>query len=102
MEAQLVIEGIGAWRNFDDMEDCLVLDELLLMHEELAKSKRNTFRMMAAVQGIEIGDDDMSYSSDEGELPPELIAREKAWQEEKAKNAASKQFDGFGIGYARK
>jgi len=82
MEASLMVEGIGPWKNFDEIEDSLVLDELLLLHEMMGKSKHHNYRMLASFQGIEMADIE---DSDDGEsLPEEILEADRKWKAQKA------------------
>lgn len=99
-----MVNGLSAWKNFDDLEEYLVLDELLLLAEQLGKTKRNEFRMMAAVQGIEVGDDEISSPKYDGDLPKELIEAERKWQKKKAEEAdkgLASEFLEFKMGYSK-
>lgn len=102
IEAQLMVE-VGTWRNFDDIEDNLILDELLLLTKVLAKKHKNNFRMMAASQGFQIPDDeDDAEDRGDDDLPPELLEMERAYQKRKAEAEAKGGIvasNGFGIGY---
>lgn len=77
---------IGTWRNFDDLEECLLLDELLLLSDALNTKNREQFKMMAAVQGIEVPDEPEDRGDED--LPPELIEQERLYRE-KLKSAAT-------------
>lgn len=99
-----MVNGIGAWKNFDDIEEYLILDELLLLSEQLGKAKRNEFKMMAAVQGIEVGDDELSQPKFDGDLPKELIEAEREWKkkkEEEADKGLQAEFLEFKMGYTK-
>lgn len=94
--------GIGSWRNFDELEEFLILDELLLLIESLGKHRHESFKMAAAIQGIEIADYGSSEEltddgGDEDEFPPELFEAELAWQKEKALHVHN-DLSSFGIG----
>ena len=105
MEAILLVEGVGGFTGFAHMEDELCLDELLLLHEQLAKRKHSEYQVMAAVQGVEIPDLDSAPEEGLDDLPPEVLAAEKAWREKKAEynreSASSDDLDTFGLGYKR-
>lgn len=83
IEAQLFIEGMGAWRSLDDIEDNLVLDELLLLHDALGKSKHMNYRMLGSLQGVDIGDYDSEIEDEDGGLPEEIIAMEREFAKKK-------------------
>lgn len=104
MEAQLIVEGIGSWKNFEELENALVLDELLMLHEAMAKSKHTNFRMLASLQGVDIPD--VSQNESDEELPPEILEHERAWKAKKeamqqSGEAAELELDSFGLGYKR-
>lgn len=82
MESQLIVEGIGPWKSFDDIEEHLVLDELLLLHDSLNKKKHHYFRMMGSFQGVDIGDLGDDDESSEG-LPEEIAAMEAEFRRRK-------------------
>lgn len=96
--------GIGAWKNFDDIEEYLILDELLLLSEQSNRNKKGWFRMMAAVQGVELNDDDEGIAiHSSADLPEELIAAEKEWRKKKEEHEGKphNDFEDFGFGYSK-
>jgi hypothetical protein len=98
MESDLLVEGIGAWKSFDDIEEHLILDELLLLHESLKKKNHNYFRIMGSFQGIEIDPFEDDQSNDD--LPEEIKAFEAEFRKRKA--AADKPPDLVaGLGYKK-
>lgn len=103
MEARLIVNGIGPWRNFDELEECLILDELLLLNEVYAEERHNHFRMLGSLQGIDIGEWRGGSEVGEDDLPPEVIERERQWQKHKEEVLKSGEptFDGIGLGYQR-
>lgn len=54
---------LGKWKNFDELESELNLDELGLILEAVREQEMNRMRFQAALQGIDIDKD--SKSSDE-------------------------------------
>lgn len=97
---------IGTWKNFDDLESCLILDELLLLIDSLGRKHKNNFRMLAAAQGYDIPDDDeVEDSSDDSDLPPELIAAERELAKKKEQLKTERDTSpivtnfGTGLGY---
>lgn len=93
-----MVEGIGSWKSFDDIEEHLILDELLLLHESLSKKNHHYFRVMGSFQGVEIDpleDDD----SGDDDLPEELKAMEAEFRKRKAENAVPDL--GAGLGYKK-
>lgn len=105
MEAILIVEGTGAWKSFTEIEDALTLDELLYLHKHLMRSRKNHYRMLAAFQGIDMPVDD-DDESDGDDLPPEILAAEKAWKEKRdakiaSGEAAKEEMDAFKLGYSR-
>lgn len=106
MEAILIVEGVGAWKSFDEIEDSLTLDELLYLHKHLIKTKHNHYKMLAAFQGIDMQGDDEEGPSGADDLPPEVLEHERAWKEKKAADiasgeAAKQEMDAFKLGYSR-
>lgn len=101
MEAQLIIHGMGPWKNFDEIEEFLILDELILLNDVYVRDRHNYFRMHGSLQGIDLGEYDGGDSGEE--LPPEILAAEREWQEKKRK--AMETGEGVslakGIGYKR-
>lgn len=87
MESQLIVEGIGAWKSFDDIEEHLVLDELLLLHESLGKSKHDYFRTMGSFQGVDIGP--LESDDDDSDLPEEILQMEREFAAKKAAHLAN-------------
>ena len=48
---------MGIWKNYDELEDNICVDELLLTLNASRKSEREKQRFFAAIQGIDLGDD---------------------------------------------
>lgn len=99
----------GAWKNTEEVEDSLTLDELLMISEQVNKTRWHNWRFHAAIQGIEMDDDPFDNTEDRGDddLPPELLEREREWQRKKAemlesKEAERQEFESMGLGYIKK
>lgn len=112
-----MIEGHGPWKNFAEIEDELILDELLLLNDMIIKSKNEHFKMLAVLQGadpdeIYADEDDDDWDDNGEELPPEILEHERAWQEKKRhylenkeeedKKMAGQDLSDIGLGYSRK
>jgi hypothetical protein len=80
MEAMLLVEGVGNWKNLEEIEESLILDELLLIQEIMGKTKHNHYRMLASFQGIDMGE--FEENTDD-ELPPEVLEKEREWKKKK-------------------
>jgi hypothetical protein len=50
MEAILIVEGIGGWKSFVEIEESLTLDELLFLHKYLMKNKHNHYKRKSLQQ----------------------------------------------------
>jgi hypothetical protein len=103
LEARLLLSS-GAWKNFDDIEEHITVDELLLLQETLIKMNYENYKFHAALQGVEL--DEPEFESDVrvgDELPPEVLESERKFREKL--NAMTKEeelkteFSQFGIGY---
>lgn len=46
----------GSWKNFDDLEDSLTLEELSELYEMATDRQFRQMQMMAAVAGVELED----------------------------------------------
>jgi hypothetical protein len=108
MEAMLITQGVSPWRSFDEIEDHLTLDEMMLLHDVMAKGKQMHYRMLASFQGIDIGEmyGDSFAGGDDGDLPQELLEAERAWKEKKEKALAEgekekAELEPFGLGYSK-
>lgn len=107
MESRLIVEGMGPWRNFDEIEEFLTIDELMLLSDSHATVQHNHYRMLGSFQGVDLGERDGSESDDGDELPPEILEHERKWQEVKRQaiesgEAARAELATFGLGYAKK
>lgn len=49
---------MGIWKNYDELEDNLSVDELLSTLNAHRKSQREQQRFFAAIQGIDLSDDE--------------------------------------------
>lgn len=107
MEAILIVEGVGAFHSFEQIEESLTLDELLFLHKHLMKSKQSHYRMLGAFQGVDMGDFDDDEEDGENDLPEEVLAHERAWQEKKKAaledgSAREEEMSAFKLGYTQK
>jgi hypothetical protein len=79
------------------------LDELLLTHEAIIQRSKELFKFHAALQGIEVPDDE---DHDDGDsLPEELLEIERRRSEERKKERESHEADELkelGLGYELK
>lgn len=85
----------------------MTLDELLLLHEEVIKDKSDHLKMLLVAQGVDVSQFDDGSTGGGEELPPEVLAAERAWQEKKrialAEGAGAKsEMEALGIGYNKK
>lgn len=48
----------GAWRNFEDFEATMTLDELMLMYETTSERQKRMMKMVAAAMGADVSDED--------------------------------------------
>jgi len=49
---------LGIWKNYDELEDNLSVDELLSTINAARKTERERQRFLAAIQGIDLSDDE--------------------------------------------
>lgn len=49
---------MGIWKNYDELEDNLSVDELLSTINAARKTERERQRFLAAIQGIDLSDDE--------------------------------------------
>lgn len=49
---------LGIWKNYDELEESLSIDELLFTLNADRKSKREKQRFLAAIQGIDLSDEE--------------------------------------------
>ena len=80
-----MVEGVSPWKNFDEIEDSLILDELLLLNDMMTQKKKYELNVQIALAGGEpdFEDDGIEDSDDDSSLPAELIEAEKAWRKKK-------------------
>ena len=95
---------VGVWKNYQEIEDNLTLDELMLTLKALNKKNHEEFKRLAAVQGIEVDDiPDYSEESDKP-LPPEIAAMEEEFNRKKKerleKGEKVDDWAGIQIGFA--
>jgi hypothetical protein len=94
---------MGPWRNF---EEYLTIDEIMLLHSNLSRTKHNYFRTMGSFQGVDIGPLDEEAEEGSDDLPEEVLQAERAWQEKKRKaleegEAQKAELESFGLGYSK-
>ena len=53
---------MGNWKNYDELEDQLSVEELVATLQAQRKMKREEHKFLAAIQGIEIPDDNVVQS----------------------------------------
>jgi len=66
---------LGNWKNYDELEDQLSIDELIATLEAQRKVRREEHKFMAMIQGIQIPDDDI-VTPDISELTGARAVRE--------------------------
>jgi hypothetical protein len=84
----------------------LCIDEILLLQEIINEQTHNNYRMLGMLQGHDIGE----YANESragDDLPAEVLAAEKAWQEKKQKALEEKEnvkqeLESMGLGYVKK
>jgi hypothetical protein len=54
IEAQILFLYPGSYKNFDDIEDNLTVEELEKMYSKAYELKEKEYRFLAAIQGIDI------------------------------------------------
>lgn len=57
MEGIVFLEA-GAWKNIEELEDILVLEELIYFYEQSVKKERRLMRTVAMAMGADVGDED--------------------------------------------
>jgi hypothetical protein len=96
---------VGSWKNFEDIEENLILDELLLLTEQLQKKRRHEMRVAALAQGVDIDEDQPEEGGDSEDLPPEVLEAERRFKEERERKRLAKaaeqgmQHFADGLGY---
>lgn len=62
----------GAWRNFEDFEAVMTLDELMLMYEATSERQQRMMKMIGAAMGADVSDggsaDTDTYHYSKGEI----------------------------------
>jgi len=55
---------VGAWKDFDDIEDCLTLDELSMLYEMTGERQSRIMKMLGAQTGMSggVGNIDANYN----------------------------------------
>lgn len=53
----------GAWKNFDELEESLTLDELTLLYERTSERQQRVMKMMAAAWGGGSEEDEVVHYS---------------------------------------
>jgi hypothetical protein len=48
----------GAWKNFDEMEDTLTLDELFILYETASERQQRLMKTVAAAMGANVSDEE--------------------------------------------
>lgn len=98
-----MVRGVVPWKNFDQLENSLILDEFLLLCEELEKADKLHYKIIGSFQGIDMEDD---AEDNDDDLPEEILAKEREWQERKRKaieqgKDQETELETFGIGYTK-
>jgi hypothetical protein len=87
--------GCPVYKNFEEIEEALSLDELTLMTQTLREDKHNFYRFLAALQGIDIDknadNDDETFES----IQRRALAKVKAQKE--GKSVEEVEFEELGI-----
>lgn len=88
IESQVLYFYPGAYRNFDEVETSLTQEELILMYQKAYELKREEHRFIAAMQGIDLDENEDQESETE-----RVIRRAEA----KALGMTEEQVDHAGI-----
>lgn len=60
---------IGHWKNFDELESSLSMEELLALIESLRKKDMEDKKFLAAIQGVDLdSEEDTKFESDIADL----------------------------------
>jgi hypothetical protein len=92
---------MGVWKNFDELEDSLILDELLLLNDAMQRKLHMQMRISAMATGTDIGeygDKQLTPEEESDPLMAELMAQEREWNAKK--NEAEDLVD-LGWGYSQ-
>lgn len=82
----------GAWKNFDDIEDSLSLEELNLILETTRENKRRDQVFLAALQGVDLNKNE-NMEEKRKEIERRAAARLRGVSEDQA------TFEEFGISF---
>jgi hypothetical protein len=53
LEAEVMCE-VGIWKNFDEIEDALTLDELFMLYEQTTERQTRLMKTVAAAMGADV------------------------------------------------
>lgn len=91
---------VGQWRNYDDLEECLCLDELIDSYNSIVERENRQMEFQAKIQGAEFeGEPDKkTEQAKEGSLMDRIKKSRETKLKETAKSGESVQ--GMpGVGY---
>lgn len=84
-----------AFKNFEEMEDCLSLDELTLMATTQREDKHNYYRFLAAMQGIDLDKDGSGGDETFEDIKHRAAMKVRAMKENKTEEQV--EFEELGV-----
>lgn len=87
---------LGQWRNYDDLEECLTIDELTTTYAAILGKENDRMMFQAKIAGAEIQGEQSQEKS--GGLAAYMEEREQEMRQNKAVSGQKVDF-GQGLGY---
>jgi hypothetical protein len=86
---------LGNWKNFEDLEESLSLQELDLILKHKRESERNQQKFLAAIQGIDLSKNDKNEVQERLDEVRRRVAEHNLGEEE----ATRQEFAAIGLGF---
>jgi hypothetical protein len=90
--------NLSIYKNFEDLEDSLTLDELTILVEGVQDNKYEDYRFRAALQGIDLDENKEGETTFE-DIQARVATRARA--EKEGKTVEEIEFAEFGIGIVK-
>lgn len=95
---ELKVFTIGAWKDYDELEESLTLEELTETYKFLSEEQERQMKFQASVAGAEIKDSSPREGKEESNLKRRVRERAQQEMEGKARKGERTEFS-RGLGY---
>ena len=85
----------GPWKNFEELEESLTLEELLSLYESVTDKEDRMVRNMAAIFGVDVSDDSGTPQEEDKSTFQDVLQRARQKRREKGIDDDTKKSSQF-------